>query len=221
MISVIQPAPTAPADTRTPTVRDVYSASIALLSGAYAQGMKIWKAVWGTPNRTPAQACSDLATGGVAAFGEYLGFQNFIASLKFTAALIDPTLTGTLTLPGPPPGWTYTSTDGQTVTVTPPPATVPTGLAVIAATAPALGQSLSWTPVTGATSYTIQRSEDGGTTLQTVRIINAKTSAGGQVVTTPAVTTWLDVDALPAGTQYQISASTPAGTSAFSAAVTL
>jgi hypothetical protein len=189
----------------------------------------LWNSVWGDSTLTPSQTCANLGTGGVTAFTAYSTLSTFIAtesaSVGVDLSYIYPGKTGAIVAPPVPAGWTYSSTDGATITVTPPPPITPANLAATAVTTLPGQASLSWLPVTGALGYTIQRSQDGGSTFQEVvhgrPIVALKTTGGGQVVISPAPTSWIDVDDVAAGTQYRIYALTPAGVSAVSAPVTL
>ena len=158
-------------------------------------GLAGYNLIWNNRNATPQQVIAALGTDAAAVFQFAELNVNTVGSAATIGGVTPPTL------PPIPAGWTLAPNEDGSMTVTPPPATVPAGVTLT-------NKTLSWTAVVGATVYTVQKSIDNGTTWKTLTGV------------VPPAVSFTDNSAA-SGNQYKVAVTTPGGTSAFSAAVTV
>ena len=182
------------------TTVGILNSLLSLYAMMVQQLTQLMKRFWATPSVDPIANVASLGNNAAAIFTVSAAASAFLQSVAETLSLPAPNI------PGVPPCYTLTANADGSMTCASAVATVPANLSVT-------GGSLTWTAAVGATSYTIQKSLDGGNTW--VAIVTIK----GRDLWTPPATDFTDVAGV-AGNQYRIASATPAGASAFSAAVT-
>ena len=184
-----------------PTNISILNALLSIYGMLVQQLTQLLRKFWAAPGVDPIVNVTSLGTNAVGVFTVASAATTFLQSVATTLGLPPPSILGV------PFCYSLTPNADGSMTCVAVAATVPANLAIA-------GGALTWTAAVGATSYTIQKSTDGGNTWTTLVAIK-----GRDLWTAPAAA-FTDMTAVE-GNQYKIAATTPAGISDYSSPVTL